>query len=143
MILKARHQANVVGFYAELSSDTPRQSLVHWATNNFVFQQVPVDLCASGLPFRKRFTLFSVSVPVHLQLARHCDDGGQVCSFPGKTHRQLGSCSQNRFLHRSHRVRYAIFVARAPKHIWTNKPSTGGPGTGDPRGVSLIFAISS
>ena len=59
-LLFACHQANVVGFYAELSSVTHRQSLVHWATNNFVFQQVPVDLCAFGLPFKKRFTLFSV-----------------------------------------------------------------------------------
>ena len=59
-LLKACHQANVVGFCAELSSVAHRQSLVHWATNNFVFQQVPVDLCAFGLPFKKRFTLFSV-----------------------------------------------------------------------------------
>ena len=95
-LLKACHQENVVGFYAELSSDTPRQSLVLWATNNFVFQQVPVELCAFILPFKKRFTLFSVNVPVHLQLARRCDDSGHGCSFSGKTHRQLGSCSQNR-----------------------------------------------
>ena len=109
-LLKACHQANVVGFYAELSSGAPRQSLVHWATNNFVFQQVPVDLCAFGLPFKKRFTLFSVNVPVHLQLARRCDDSGHFCSFSGKTHRQLKYCSQNRFLHRSHRVRYMLFL---------------------------------
>ena len=31
---KTCHQANVVGFYAEFSSDTPRQSFVHWATNS-------------------------------------------------------------------------------------------------------------
>ena len=67
-LLKACHQANVVGLYAELNSDTPRQSLKRWATNNFVFQQVPVYLCAVGLPFRKRVALFSVNVPVHLQL---------------------------------------------------------------------------
>ena len=110
---KACHQANVVGFYAELNSDTTRHSLEHWATNNFVFQQVPVDLCAFGLPSKKRFTLFSVNVPVHLQLARRCENSGHVCSFSGKAHRQLGSCFQNRFLHGSHRVRYAIFVPRA------------------------------
>ena len=114
-LLKACHQANVVGFYAEHNSDTPQQSLEHWATNNFVFQQVPVDLCAFGLPFKKR-TLFSVNVPVHLQLARRCDDSGHVCSFSGETHRQLGSCFQNRFLHRSHPVRHAKFVARALVH---------------------------
>ena len=77
---KACHQAKVVGLFAELSSDTPRQSLVHWATNNCVFQLV-LDLCAFGLPFKKRFTLFSVNVPVYLQLARRCDDSGHVCSF--------------------------------------------------------------
>ena len=124
---EACHQANVVGCYAVLNSDMPRQSLERWATNNFVFQQVPVDLCAFGLPFMKRFTLFSVNVPVHLQLARRCDNSGHVCSFAGKADRQLGSCFQNRFFHRSHRVRCAIFVARAllfsfhAKDSWTNK----------------------
>ena len=105
-LLKAYHQANVVGFHVVLNSDTPRQSLEHWATNNYVFQQVPVDVCAFGLPFKKRFTLFSVNVPVHLQLARRCDNSGHGLLF----------CFQNRFLHRSHRVRYAVFVA----------PSSGG-----------------
>ena len=123
----ACHQANVVGFYAELCSDSHRQSLVHWATNNIDFQQVPVDLCAFGLQFQKRFTLFSVNVPVHLQLARRCDDSGHVCSRSGKTHRQLGSCFQNRFSHRPHRVRFSIFIARALVHSlhakdsWRNK----------------------
>ena len=57
-LLKACHQASVVGLYAELNSDTPRQSFKHWATN-FVFQHVPGDLCAFGLPFRKRFMLLA------------------------------------------------------------------------------------
>ena len=52
---KACLLANVVGFYPELNSDTPRQSLKHWATNNFVFQRVPMVLYAFGLTFNKRF----------------------------------------------------------------------------------------
>ena len=79
-LLKTCHQAHVVGFYAELNSDTNRQSLEHRANINFVFQQVPVDTCAFSLPFRRRFTLFSVNVPVHLKLARRCDNFGNVYS---------------------------------------------------------------
>ena len=81
MSSKTCHQANVVGFYAELNSDTNRQPLEHCANNNFVFQQVPVDMCAFGLPFRRRFSLFSVKVPVHLKPNRRCDNYGNVCSF--------------------------------------------------------------
>ena len=97
-LLKTCHQANVAGFYAELNSDTNRQSLEHCANNNFVFQQVPVDVYAFGLPFRRRFTLFSVNVPVHLKLARRCEIFGNVCSFSGKAHRQLGPCFKRSFL---------------------------------------------
>ena len=81
-LLKTCHQANVVVFYAEL---------------NFVFQQVPVELCAFGLPFRKRFKLFSVNVLVILKLARRCNNFGHVCSFSGKAHRKFGVCFQDRF----------------------------------------------
>ena len=81
--------SSVIRLHAELGSDTPRQSLVHCVNSSFVFQQVPVDLCVFGLPFRKRFTLFSVNVPVHLKLARRCDNFDRVCSFSGKAQRQL------------------------------------------------------
>ena len=87
----------------------------------------PVDMCAFGLPIRKRFTLFSVNVLVHLKLTRRCDNFGNVCSFSGKAHRQLGSCFCGHFFHRAHRVRYATIVARALVHSfhakdsWTNK----------------------
>ena len=47
-LLEACHQANVVGFFAELSSDTTRQSLAHCANSSFAFQQVPMDMCACG-----------------------------------------------------------------------------------------------
>ena len=126
-LLPTCHQTNVVGFYMELISNTNRQSFEHCVNSNFVFQQVPVDLFAFGLPFRKRFMLFSINVPVHLKLARRCDIFGHVCSFSGKAHRQLGFCFQDRFLHRSHRGRCAIFVGRAldlslhAKDSWTNK----------------------
>ena len=50
-----------------------------------------------GFPIRKRFTLFSVNVPVHLKLARRCENFGNVCSFSGKAHRQLGSCFERSF----------------------------------------------
>ena len=59
--------------------------------------------------FRKRFMFFSVNVPVRLKLARRCNNFDHVCSFSGKAHRQLGFCFQDRFLHRTHRVRYARF----------------------------------
>ena len=76
-LLEACQQANVVGFYAELHSDTARRSFVHCDSKNLALQQVPVDLCAFGFPFKKRLTLFSVSVPVHLKLARQCDSFNQ------------------------------------------------------------------
>ena len=126
-LLKTCHQANVVGFYAELISNTNRQSFEHCVNSNFVFQQVPVDMCACGSPFRKRSMLFFVNVPVHLKLARRCNNFGHVCSFSGKAHRQLGFCFQDRFVHRTHWVRYAIFLARALVHSfhaedrWINK----------------------
>ena len=53
--------------------------------------------------------------------------GNWLDSFYCKAHRQLGACFKDRFLHRTHRVRYAIFVARALVHSfhakdsWTNK----------------------
>ena len=100
-LLNACHQANVVGFYAELSSVTHRQSLVHWTSNNFVFQQGTSGFVRFWLTVQETFyaVLCQKNVPVHLQLARHCDDSGHVSSFSGTAHRQLGSCSQNRFLH--------------------------------------------
>ena len=104
-LLKACHQANVVGFYAELISNTNRQSFEHCVNSNSVFQQVPMDLCALGLPFRKRFTLFSVNVSVRLNLARRCDNFGHVCSFSVEAHRQLGCFFEGRFHHWTHRVR--------------------------------------
>ena len=111
-LLKACHQANVVGFYAELISNTNRQSFEHCVNSNFVFQQVPVDLCAFGLPFRKRFTLFSANVPVHLNLARRCENFGHDCSFSGKAHRQLGSCFKVVFFtgHTEFDMQYLLLV---------------------------------
>ena len=62
-LLEACHQANVVGFFAELSNDTTCQSLAHCVKNKFVFQQLPMDMCAFGFPFKRRFKLVSVRVP--------------------------------------------------------------------------------
>ena len=45
-LLKTCHQANVVGFYAELVNNTVRQSFEHRVGKAFGFQQVPVDMCA-------------------------------------------------------------------------------------------------
>ena len=53
-LLEACQQANVVGFCAELHSDTARRSFVHCASKNLAFLQVPVDLCAFGFLFKKR-----------------------------------------------------------------------------------------
>ena len=125
-LLKAGNQANVVGFYSVLNSDTPRQSLGHWATNNFVFQQVPVDLCAFGLPFKKRFTLFSVSVPVHLQLA---DAVITLVTSAPVLAKRIGSWDPVfQLVFNTDRTEFAsIFVARAlvfsfhAKDSWTNK----------------------
>ena len=44
-LLEASHQANVVGFFAGLSSDTTFQSLAQCANSSFAFQQVPMDTC--------------------------------------------------------------------------------------------------
>ena len=81
---KACQQANFVGFYAEFHSDTTRHSIVRCASKSLVFQQVPADVCAFGFPFRKRLTLFSVNVPVHLKLARRCDNFDHVTPFLAK-----------------------------------------------------------
>ena len=89
-LLKTCHQANVVSFHAELIHNTVSQSFEHWVNSAFGFQREPVDMCAFGLPFRKRFIMFSVNVPVHLKLARLCNIFGNVCSFSGKAHQQLG-----------------------------------------------------
>ena len=69
-----------------------------------------------GLLFRKRFTLLSVNVPTHMKVVRRCDDHGNVCSFSGKAHGQLGSSLKGHFLHRAQRVWLAAFVARALVH---------------------------
>ena len=75
----------------------------------------------------KRFMLFSVNVPVHLKLARRCNNFGHVCSFSGKAHRQLGFLFSRSFSHRTHQAQYARFIARALVHSfrakdsWTNK----------------------
>ena len=100
-LLKTCHEAHVVGFYAEHIHNTVSQSFEHCVNGAFGFQQAPVDMCAFGFPFRKRFMLFSVNVPVHLKLVRRCKNFGHVCSFSGKAHRQLGFCFQDRFLHRT------------------------------------------
>ena len=89
-LLERRHQAIVVGFFAGLSSNTTCQSLVHCANSSFAFQQVPMDMCTFGLPFRKRFTLFSVNAPIHMKLARRCDDHGDMYSFTGKARSATG-----------------------------------------------------
>ena len=86
-------------------------------------------ICALLAHLSRNVLLYSLFyVLVHLQLVRRCDDSGHVCSFSGKKHRQLGSCSQNRFLHRSLWVRFVFFfVARAlvrsfhARISWTNK----------------------
>ena len=107
--------ANVGGLYAELHNDTARRSFVHWASKSLVFLHVPVDLCACGFPFRKRLTLFSVSAPVHLKLARRCDIFHHVCSFFW----QIASKLEGIF--------YSSLVARVlvhsfhAKNSWTNK----------------------
>ena len=67
--------------YAELSSVTPRQSLLHWATNNFVFQQVPVDLVRLGLTVQEHaVTTLVTSAPF---LAKRIDswDPGLKINF--------------------------------------------------------------
>ena len=126
--LEACHQANVVGFFAELRNDTTCQSLAHCVNNKFVFQQVPMDMCACGLTFKRRFMLVSVHVPLHMKLARRCDNQGNVCSFSCKAQRRLGSCLNGYFFHQAQRVRFAVVVARAlgslvhmPRTSWTNK----------------------
>ena len=44
--------ANAAGFYAELNSDTTRQSFVHFTSKILVFLQVQVDL---WLPIQEAF----------------------------------------------------------------------------------------
>ena len=51
-LLETCQQANVAGFFAELLSNTTRQTFVHCASR-LVFQQVPVEMCGS----RKRAVL--------------------------------------------------------------------------------------
>ena len=74
-LLETCQHANVVGFYAEFHSDTA----LHWLANRLAIRQVLVDLCAFGFPFKKRVTLFSVSVPVYLKLERRCETFDDVC----------------------------------------------------------------
>ena len=60
---------------------TVRQSFRHCINRTFGFQQVPADMCAFGLPFRKLFMLFAVNVPVPVKLSRRCNNFNHVCSF--------------------------------------------------------------
>ena len=69
-----------------------------------VFQQVPVDLSFNAVLCQCPRAL--AASPTQRRLRSRL-------LFFCKTHRQLGSCFQNHFLHRSHRVRCAKFVARA------------------------------
>ena len=57
-LLETCLQANVVGFFAELNSNTTRQSFVHCANSSLVFQQALVDMCAFGFPVQE--TLYAV-----------------------------------------------------------------------------------
>ena len=112
-LLEACQQANAVGFYAELHCDTIRGSFVQCASNNLVFLQVLVDLCAFlASHSRNVLTLFSVSVPAHLKLARQCDNFNHVCSFSGKSHQSW----KGHLIHGAHRVRFSSFVARVQLH---------------------------
>ena len=120
-LLEACQQAAVLGVCADLHSDTARH--LHSASKKLALRQVPVYLCALGFPFMKRLTLFSVSVPVYIKLARRCNNFEHVCCFSGKAHRGW----KGHFIHRAHRFRYASFVARVlvhsfhAKNSWTNK----------------------
>ena len=76
-------------------------------------------LCAFDFPSKKHLTLFSVSVPVHLKLARQCDTLKHVCSFSGTLHQSW----KGHFIHRAHRVRCASFVARVLVHSFHAKNS--------------------
>ena len=102
--LEACQQTRVVGFFAELQSDTPRRSLCIVPARILSFCGCRWT-CACGFASRKRLTLFSVSVPAHLKLARQCDNFGHVCSFSGKSHQSW----KGHFIHRAHRVRYSSF----------------------------------
>ena len=92
------------------------QSLVRCANQNFVVRQVSLDMCAFKLLFRKRISLIAVNVPAHMNLDRRCDNHGNVCTFPGLLHRQLGILFQSPFHHQAQRVRFAIFAARLLVH---------------------------
>ena len=111
-LLKACHQANVVGFYAELISNTNRQYFEHCVNSNFVFSRCPwiyvLLAYLSGIVLR----CFSANVPVHLNLARRCENFGHDCSFSGKAHRQLGSCFKVVFFtgHTEFDVQYLLLV---------------------------------
>ena len=72
------HQANVGGVFAGLNSDTTWQSLAQCAENTFAFQRMASDMCAFGSPFRKRLTRLSVNTPIHMKMARRCDDHDNV-----------------------------------------------------------------
>ena len=111
-LLEACQQANVVGLYAELHSDTARRSFVHCASKSLAFRQVPVDLCAFGFPLRKRLTLFS---------ARRCDNFVPSAPFLGnriKAGRDISSIELNVFDIRPLFVLVRSFHA---KNSWTNK----------------------
>ena len=122
-ILEACHRANVVGFFAEFNAGITCQPLVQCIDNKLQFQLVQMDMCAFGLPFKRRFLLVSVHVPMHMKLARRCDNHGNVCSFSGKTYRQPGSCFKGHFLHRAHLARFAGFIARTLVHSFHAKDS--------------------
>ena len=117
-LLEACHQGNVVGFFAGLSSDTSWQSLAA-PTVAFLFSKCRWTCVLFGLPLKKRFTLFSVNAPIHMKLARRCDDHGNICSFSGKAHPVF----KGHFLHRVQRLWFAAFIARALVHSFHAKDS--------------------
>ena len=49
--LKACQQAGVTGCFAGLSSNVAYLSLVRCGNRSFSVKQLPLDMCASGLPF--------------------------------------------------------------------------------------------
>ena len=51
--LKAFQQAGVTGCFAGLSSNVAFLSLVRCANRSFSVKQLPLDICASGSPFKK------------------------------------------------------------------------------------------
>ena len=103
-LLKTCHEANVVGFYAESST----------------IRSVSLSSTVSTVPLASWKYQW---ICVRLKLARRCNNFGHVCSVSGKAHRLLGFCFQDRFLHRTHRVQCARFVARALVHSCHAKDS--------------------